>query len=72
MKAEHAKLPGAGIGLKLCPGKCAEEKVHLLDSVRIVRGESKEAMENRNVVGGHVPLFGNELVGKHIKGAMDS
>jgi hypothetical protein len=26
-KAEAAKLPGAGIGPKLCPGKCAAEKV---------------------------------------------
>src|SRR6266576_6639270 len=25
-KAEAAKLPGAGIGPKLCPGKCAAEK----------------------------------------------
>lgn len=26
MKAEHAKLPGAGIWPKQCPGKCAAEK----------------------------------------------
>src|SRR5712692_1978476 len=28
-KAEAAKLPGAGIGPKPCPGKCAAEKNHL-------------------------------------------
>src|SRR6266851_4717733 len=33
-KAEAAKLPGAGIGPKPCPGKCAKEKVYILDSVR--------------------------------------
>jgi hypothetical protein len=26
-KAEAAKMPGAGIGPKQCPGKCAAEKV---------------------------------------------
>ena len=36
VKAEAAKLPGAGIGPKLCPRKCAEEKDHLLASARIV------------------------------------
>jgi len=30
-----AKLPGAGISLKQCPGKCAAEKGHLSDSARI-------------------------------------
>src|SRR5258707_14085668 len=33
-KAEAAKLPGAGIGPKPCPGKCAKEKDYILDSVR--------------------------------------
>jgi len=28
-KAEAAKLPGAGIGQKQCPGKCAVEKGQL-------------------------------------------
>jgi hypothetical protein len=32
-KAEAAKLPGAGIGPKQCPGKCAAEKGQLPDSV---------------------------------------
>ena len=35
MKAEAAKLPGAGIGPKQCPRKCAEEKDYLPKSVRI-------------------------------------
>src|SRR5258708_9299002 len=34
-KAEAAKPPGAGIGPKQCPGKCAGEKGHLPESVRI-------------------------------------
>src|SRR5216683_5809737 len=34
-KAEAAKLPGAGIGPKPCPRKCATEKGYLPDSVRI-------------------------------------
>jgi hypothetical protein len=34
-KAEAAKLPGAGIGPKQCPGKCAAEKGHLLKSLKI-------------------------------------
>jgi hypothetical protein len=36
-KAEHAKLRGAGIGPKQCPGKCAEKKDSLLKSVRVAR-----------------------------------
>jgi hypothetical protein len=36
-KAEAAKLPGAGIGPKQCPRKCAAEKGGVLDSVQIVR-----------------------------------
>jgi len=35
-KAEDAKLPGAGIGPKQCPGKCAAEK-----------GQVAEIKENR-------------------------
>ena len=31
MKAEAAKLPGAGIGPKPCPGKCAAEKGQLAE-----------------------------------------
>ncbi len=34
-KAEAAKLPGAGIGPKQCPRKCAAEKGHIPKSVRI-------------------------------------
>jgi hypothetical protein len=34
-KAEAAKLPGAGIGPKPCPGKCAAEKVYSPKSVEI-------------------------------------
>ena len=34
-KAEAAKLPGAGIGPRLCPGKCAAEKGWLTDSAGI-------------------------------------
>src|SRR6266481_4625602 len=34
-KAEAVKLPGAGIGPKQCPGKCAAEKGHVPNSVRI-------------------------------------
>jgi hypothetical protein len=30
-KAEAAKLPGAGIGPKQCPGKCAAEKGQLAE-----------------------------------------
>jgi len=32
---DAAKLPGAGISLKLCPGKCAAEKAYLPKSVGI-------------------------------------
>src|SRR6266481_4129784 len=40
-KAEAAKLPGAGIGPKLCPRKCAAEKGHLPDTPRIgLRGQT--------------------------------
>jgi len=31
VKAEHAKLPGAGIGPKQCPGKRAAEKGQLAE-----------------------------------------
>src|SRR5882724_5134430 len=34
-KAEAVKLPGAGIGPKPCPGKCAAEKGQLPDSVSV-------------------------------------
>src|SRR5580700_4069529 len=34
-KAEAAKLPGAGIGPKQCPGKCEAEKGYLPKSVSI-------------------------------------
>jgi hypothetical protein len=36
-KAEDAKLPGAGISLKQCPGKGAAEKGYVADSVTIAR-----------------------------------
>src|SRR5215471_5543245 len=34
-KAEAAKLPGAGIGPKQCPGKCAPEKAGLSKTATI-------------------------------------
>jgi hypothetical protein len=36
-RAEDEKLPGAGISPKPCPRKCAGEKRHVRDSVKLVR-----------------------------------
>src|SRR5229473_5982011 len=51
-KAEAAKLQGAGIGPKLCPGKCAAEKAHLPRSVEQeqTRGSSKSGQTVRNAI----------------------
>src|SRR5216684_939613 len=43
-KAEAAKLPGAGIGSKQCPGKCAAEKGGIPDSVPSVKREEPRAL----------------------------
>src|SRR2546430_1418974 len=45
-KAEAAKLPGAGIGPKPCPGKCAAEK-----------GAPTERSENRSTGWASRPIF---------------
>src|SRR5229473_4336191 len=51
-KAEPAKLPGAGIGPKQCPGKEAAEKGHLRDSMRI--GKSVDSRQQRQRKNGRV------------------
>src|SRR6266403_4025088 len=52
-KAEPAKLPGAGIGPKPCPGKCAAEKGYLPKSGSIMgkgRFEPAKCETTRNAV----------------------
>ncbi len=53
MKAEAAKLPGAGIGPKPCPRKCAAEKGRKLYSVRFAKRPgpaSAKGAEERSIV----------------------
>jgi hypothetical protein len=40
VKAEDAKLPGAGISLKPCPRKCAAERRYVPDPVKSAWGET--------------------------------
>src|SRR6266446_4089016 len=50
-KAEAAKLPGAGIGPKPCPGKCAkEDQTHESDD----SGENVESTSAYSVQGKHL------------------
>src|SRR6266446_5979938 len=61
-KAEAAKLPGAGIGPKPCPRKCAAEKEYLSKSVGIrtssrfrTRSKTEKRAEAENNVPKHHP-----------------
>src|SRR5690349_20731150 len=46
-KAEHAKLPGAGIGPKQCPGKCVAEKGHTKLSRNQLGCENEEVASSK-------------------------
>src|SRR5277367_3426053 len=50
-KAEDAKLPGAGIRPKPCPGKGAAEKGHVPDPVTIARGREQDRQARADKAG---------------------
>src|SRR5215467_12635957 len=57
-KAEHAKLTGAGIGPKQCPGKYAAEKEHLAKSVRVRMEKEIRARAKARTTRNARPLWG--------------